>query len=119
MKQSDIIRAYNATEQLANCSITKKEQWAVYQLRYFLRPHVEFQKEQEEVLRNKYMEFASEDGMLSKEKVPEYLNDLNEIGSLEIELGEWKKPKIAFADGITFKITEALENFFEFLPPED
>ena len=119
MKQYKIIQAYKATEDLSNCAITKKEQWAVYQLRYFLRPHIEFQTEQEESLRKKYSEFADENGKLSQEKVPEYIADLNEIGNLEIELDEWTKPKIAFTDGITYKITEPLEDFFEFLPPSE
>ncbi len=119
MKQFKIIQAYKATEELSNCAITKKEQWAVYQLRYFLRPHIEFQTEQEESLCKKYSEFTDEKGMLTQEKIPEYIADVKEIGNLEIELGEWKKPQIAFADGITYKITEPLEDFFEFLPPAE
>lgn len=119
MKQGKIISAYNTAEKLAECDLTDKEQWEVYKLRKFLRPHYEFQLERENAVREKYSSFTNQNGMINGEKAQEFLRDMNAIGEIEIELEEYKKPEIKITKGITCKIIEPLEDFVEFLPPAE
>ena len=119
MKQYQIINAYKAAEKLAECELDPKEQWKVYKLRQFLRPHIEFRTEQEEKIRKKYIEFADDKGNLSGQKAAEYYNDLNELNNVEIEIEDREKPKIQFVKGITCKISEPLEDFIEFTEPAE
>lgn len=119
MKQYQIINAYQAAEKLADCELDAKEQWDIYKLRQFLRPHIEFRKEQEEKLVKKYIEFADESGNLNGMKAVEYHNDLNGLNNLDVEMENREKIKIRFAKGITCKISEPLENFIEFTPPDE
>ena len=119
MKQSKIITAYRMLEALAdNEHLSKKEQWNLYKLRCDLKPHVEFQVEQEELVRKKYEEFADDKGIITGEKAESYVNEIKSISEIEVDL-ELKKPQIRMTDGITFKIIEPLEEFVEFLPPEE
>lgn len=118
MKQSKIIDAYNMSTTLSECEITDIEQWEVYKLRKILRPHVEFQQEREMAIKEKYIPFADEKGALRKDKVQDYINEINSIGNLDVELEEFSKPKIKITKGITCKIIEPLEDFVEFLPPD-
>lgn len=117
MKQSKIISIFKTLETLAdNEHLSKENQWDLYRLRRFLRPHFEFQQEREDTLRKKYMEFANEEGLLPKDKTQEFINELNEIGNLEVELEEYQKIKIPIKEGMSFKIMEPLEDFIEFTP---
>lgn len=116
MKQSKIINSYKVMESLADIQdLSEQEQWAIYQLRKMLRSHFEFQLEREEALREKYREFADEAGHLKGEKADEYINSLNDIGNMDIELKEFEKPKIRLVKGITFMTAESLEDFIEFI----
>ena len=119
MKQSKIITAYNTAEQLVECNLTDQEQWEVCKLRQFLRPNYEFQQERENAIREKYSSFIDMNGMINGEKAQEFVKEINAIGDVEVELEERKKPQIKFTKGITFKITEPLEDFIEFLPPAE
>ena len=119
MKQNKIIAAYKMLETLAdNEHLSKKEQWGLYKLRCDLKPHFEFQVEQEDIIRSKYQEFADEKGEITGKKAEDFIAEIKSIGELDTEL-EIKKPKIKMAEGITFKIIEPLEDFVEFLPPEE
>ncbi len=118
MKQSTIILAYKTLENLVdNEHFTKAEQWEFYKVRKALRPHFDFQIEQENKLRDKFMDFADKDGNLPSDKTIEFMQGLNEIGSLDVEVQEIDKPKIPMVEGMTFKQIEPLEDFIEFLPP--
>ena len=120
MKQFTFINAYKALEQIAdNANLTKKDQWNLYKLRVMLRPHVEFQEEQERIVRGKYAEYADENGILTGEKAAEFAKEMQSIVDTEIEYEPVEKIRIEMVDGITFKTIEALEEFIEFLPPED
>lgn len=118
MKQYKIIQAYNAVEKFSELPLTEKEQWEIYKLRKILRPHNDFQEEREEDIKKKYLEFADENGHLSEEKAQEYIQDLNEVGNLDIELQDFQKPVIRVVQGLTFKVIEELEDFIEFIPPD-
>ena len=120
MKQIKIVKAYQFLEVLSdNKNLTPKEQWDIYKLRTVLRDHYAFQCEQEEKIRDKYREFANEDGNLKKEKYDELTKDLKTLGEMDVDLGKFTRPKIRMEDGITFRIIEPLEDFVEFLPPEE
>lgn len=120
MKQTNIMKAYKLLESLAdNPDLNKMDQWKLYKLRTVLRPHYDFQVEQENIIRQKYIDQADESGNLSGEPARQYVDEINAIGDLEIDMGEFEKPMIKMVDGITFKIMEPLEGFVEFLPPDE
>ena len=118
MKQVNIIIAYNTLELLADNETLKNNksvQWDLYKLRKELRPHFEFQKEQEDIVREKFIKFAAEDGSLPNDKAQEFIKELNDIGNLDIEV-DIQKIKVPMVEGITFKLIEPLEEFIEFTP---
>ena len=120
MTQSQIINAYKTLPELSEISgISKKEQWELYKLRNVLKTHFEFQVEQENKIREKYSEYADKDGNLFGEYAERFVNDMKEIADLEVELGEFDKPKIRIQDGMTLKMIDPLDNFVEFLQPEE
>lgn len=120
MKQTDIMKAYKLLESLAdNQALNKMDQWNLYKLRLILRPHFDFQVEQENIIQQKYIELADELGNLSGEPAKQYMEEINAVGNLDVEMDEFEKPQIRMVDGITFKIIEPLEEFVEFLPPEE
>lgn len=115
MKQSVIIEAYNTMESLAeNQNLTDDEQWEIYKLRKMLRPHFDFQKEREEQIKAKYLEFADKDGNVSKEIGQKYMDDLKAVADLDIEIEEFAKPEIS-NKGINFLTMEKLDYFIEFV----
>ena len=116
MKQINIIQAYNNLEGLLDIKYYhSKEQWALYNLRKELRSSVEFYEEQTEKIKNKYLEFADEKGILSGTHYQDYLRETEELNNLEIE-PTFEKITLPFVDGITFKTAESLEEFIEFKP---
>jgi hypothetical protein len=118
MKQFDIIKAYKTLETLAdNKNFNGKEQWDLYNLRKELRSHAEFQEEREKALYDKYISFADDKGQISGKPYADYLKDLEELNSMEIEL-DIDKLSIRFVDGMSFKDAEPLEDFIEFTMPE-
>ena len=118
MKQSKIIQAYKATEELANItSFTTKDQWQIYTLRKALRPHVEFQQEREKALAEKYAKYADDKGVISGQRYIDYTKELAELGQMDVEL-DVNPIKLTLAEGVTFKTIEALEGFVEFEPKE-
>ena len=120
MKQSKITIANKLLETLAdNGGLSKKEQWELYKLRLALRPRIDFQREQEDIIRSKYQEFADEKGELVGKKADDFVKEMKSIGDLDVEIEGLTKPQIKMTDGITFKIIEPLEEFVEFLPPEE
>lgn len=120
MKQHKIMTAYKLLESLAdNPHLTKQEQWGIYKLRVALRPHCEFETEQENIIREKYREFADENETLTGDKAKEFIAEMKSVGDLDVDVEEFVRPTIRMNDGITCKVIEPLEEFVEFLPPED
>ncbi len=114
MKQSRIIVAYREMERLANNpNITDKGQWQLYKLRKALRPHVDFQKEREAAIQKKYSHYADENGNINGPIVKEYMDDMNALNEMEVELEEFEKPVIPIS-GVNFLTMENLEDFIEF-----
>ena len=118
MKQFEIINAYKTLEILAdNEHLSKKDQWLLYKVRKLLRPHAEFQEEQENNIREKYIEFADERGNLPQDKSKEFIKDMQELNMLDKDIDEFEKIRIPIVDGINFKLMEPLEKFIEFTEP--
>jgi len=117
MKQIKIANAYRQLETFADIQdLSQQEQWSIYQLRKTLRPHFEFQTEREEVIRSKYRKFADEEGVIRDNKADEFVNEMNELNNMEIELEEFTRPQIRMVKGISFLMAEELEDFIEFIP---
>lgn len=112
MKQIDIINAYKQMDELASIQFSKEDQWKIYCLRKALRPHVEFQDEQDKKLAEKYTPYADENGNLTGEKFLEFMREKQELALLEQETPE--KIELPLLEGINFKTIEALENLIEF-----
>ena len=120
MKQIEIINAYKTLEELAaNANLTKFEQWGLFKIRKMLKPHIDFQMEQENRVRESFREYADAEGNLHDADADRFVEEMKSIGEMEIEMEEYERPKVKMTDGITFKIIEPLEAFVEFLPPED
>lgn len=120
MKQFKIVNAYQTLEQLAsNENLTEKEQWDIYKLRKALRPHIEFRDERVAAIQEKYRDDIDEQGNIHGEQAVKYLNEIQAVNNLDIELEELSKPKVKFAKGMNCKITEPLEDFIEFTEPAE
>ena len=118
MKQFKIVKAYQATENMSKCEKLDAETlWSIYQLRKKLYPHVEFQAEREDALREKYAEFADEDGVIKGEPYTNYVKDLSEIATMDKEVNIPDKITIKLQDemGITVQMMEALDEFVNFV----
>lgn len=120
MKQYKIVNAYNALYALSEASgINKKEQWEIYRLRNILKPHFEFHTEQENKVREKYGEYADDAGNLSGEYADNFVKEMQEVNDIDVELDGFIKPQIRMTEGITLKISDPLDGFVDFLPPEE
>lgn len=117
MKQIKILQAYMATEQLANNNdIPNDIQWDIYQLRKMLYPHVEFYEDRANAIREKYREFASEDGTLTGDKADKFKNEIKELEDMDKEIDTSNKfiIRVNKGTGITALIMEALDEFITF-----
>lgn len=119
MKQYKIVRAHEATESLSKCeNLNVDTLWAIYQLRKKLYPHVEFQLERDKALKEKYSEFADEEGMIRGKPYNDFLSEKEKLANLEVEdidLSEKIKIKLQDGIGITVQMMEDLEDFIEFV----
>lgn len=120
MKQYKIINAYQILEKLSeNENLTDFDQWEIYKLRKFLRPHFDFQSEREDSIRQKFKDDIDEQGNIHGEKAAAFLKDMQELSNMDIEIEERTKPQIKLVKGITCKIIEPLEDFIEFTEPAE
>lgn len=116
MKQRKIMNAYAGLEALAkNTELSEKEQWQLYQLRKILRPHFDFQAEREEAMREKYSDYIGSDGQIAPEKRADWMNDLNELLNMDVDVEIDEKPQIRFVKGVNLMIAEPLEDFVDFI----
>ena len=113
MKQIKLVNAYKATEDLAKVNFSKDDQWKIYCFRKALRPHIEFQEEQENKLVEKYKPYADEQGIVSGKEYIDFLNEKRELNDMDVEF-EAEKIELPLVDGIIFKTIESLEDFIEF-----
>lgn len=117
IKQSKLIMAYKATEKLADKpALDEQALWALYGIRRKLRPNAEYQSERENAIRQKYVPYANENGEISGQRYSEFLDELNAVGELDVDLGEITKIDIPFSKelGLTLHDIEALEDFVNF-----
>lgn len=120
MKQYQILNAYKNIEKLSeNENLTDLDQWKIYKLRKVLRPHIEFQEEREQTILEKYRPYANKDGMLEGEKMQEYVNEIQNILQLDVDVTSFVKPVIRLVKGITCIQIEQLEDFIEFTEPAE
>ncbi len=118
MKQFKILNAYRTLEVLSeNELLTETEQWKLYKLRKLLKPHIDFQSEREDAVREKYRDNIKPDGRIEGKPAELFLKDMQAIQNLEVELEEFTRPQVKMVKGITLKTIEPLEDFIEFLPP--
>lgn len=116
MKQSKIIDAYNAIEMLSkNTELNEQEQWRLYQVRKLLRPHIEFQLEREDALKEKYKDYIDNEGKIAVEKAMEWNHDINKLMNMDVDINVTDKPIIRFVKGVTCIVAEALDDFVEFI----
>ena len=119
MKLFKIINAFKALETLSeNVELSKKEQWELYKLRKQLRSHIEFEQEREEAVKEKYRPNANENGELTSTDAVKYLEEIQDLVNMDVEVEDFTKPQIKFAKGISCKITDPLEDFIEFVQPD-
>lgn len=119
MKQFKIINAYKTLETLSeNENLTELDQWNIYKIRKILRPHVEFQEEREQSVREKYQPYADNEGVLKGEKYLSFMQEMYDLSQLDVEIDAFNKPQIKAVKGITYKIIEPLEDFIDFVEPE-
>lgn len=115
MKQQDIIKVYNTLESLANNeNLHAEDQFAIYKLRKELRQYADFQKEREDKMLEKYKPFADENGLIKGEKYVEYMNDVNDLNNVEVNIDNIEKISLPLVDGINFLTMEVLEPVINF-----
>lgn len=118
VKQHQIIRAYKATETIKkNETLPKALLWEIFQLRKKFSPHVEFQEEQEESLRKKYMPYADEEGTIKGQHFQDFMKEVEEIGVIDKEL-DCEPIELPVVDGLTIEFMEDLDPFVTFKKPE-
>ena len=120
MKQNKINLAYVALGKLCeNEALSEKSQWKIYMLRKKLRPYVEFYDERMAMITKKYREFADEEGKIDGIHALNFVKDRNELDELDIDINLGSKPSIGLVKGIHCTDIEELEDFIEFVPPDD
>ena len=118
MKQYKIINAYKMLETLSdNENLTEFDQWSIYKIRKILRPHIEFQEEREQSIRDKYIPYADKDGIISGEHYVSFMQEMQKLAQMDVEIEPYIKPRIKLTKGITYKTIEPLEEFIEFVEP--
>ena len=116
MKQLKIINAYKATEVLANnTSLSNDIQWSIYRLRKALTPHIEFYKEREQAIKDKYSMFIDDKGYISGEEASKFQNEIQELNNMDKDIDfEPCEIQVPEGNGITALIMEQLEGFIQF-----
>ena len=124
MKQSTIIQAYKTIQELSQQKLPLAVGHKLWTVKRMLEPHWEFQREKEQEVFEKYKPVINEDGSLQfKDKEEgeafgkEYLEMVNEVADLDVDLGEYKKVLLHFDDKIDMTVDEiaALSEFVDFV----
>ena len=117
MKQSKIIEAYKMLDSFSdNSTLSYSVLWDLYQLKKSLQIHMDFFNSQLELIRNKYISFADENGNISGEPYQNYLNDIAQLGDMDKDVSSILKPTIKLSEfpGITMKTMDAIGDFVNF-----
>jgi len=112
-----INEVYNVTEKLSeNKELSDSVLWCLYKLRKDLRIHIDFYKEREQDIKNKYMSYVDENGQIHGETMSQYLNEIKELNNMDKDVSNISKYTINIKDihGITIHDMESLESFIEF-----
>ena len=116
MKQSVIFSAYQTLESFSeNDKFSYSVLWDLFQLKTTLKPHVDFFNERMDVIKQKYLPMANDKGELSGEPLTQYLDEVNELGNMDVKI-KIDKPTLSLKDmpGITIKIMDSLNAFVNF-----
>lgn len=115
MKLSDIITAYNATNELADVKeLSPANQWAIYKFRKDAKTQLDFYNEKTTEIKNEFSQYADENGNLNQDKIEPYLKKIKEINDIDVDF-EPEKKTISLVNGISFTVIEKLDKFFEFI----
>ena len=117
MKQIKILNAYGVTEMLSkNDRLSVDALLALFKLRKFLQPYIEFAEERQQTIIEKYKQFIDEKGNITGEPFNNYTVEISELMETDIEIDPFEKRTIILKDdmGITLQMMEALEPFIEF-----
>ena len=124
MKQSTIIRAFKALNNIYGQKTSLSVSHKLWTLRNLLAPHWDFQTEKEQEVIQKYGPEIAEDGTVkfkSKEDetacMKEYAQTVNEIAELDVDLGDFKKIVLHFDDKLEMSVEDmdALSEFIDFV----
>lgn len=124
MKQKDIITAYQAIMSFSANEKNKKNaslklNYGLFKIRKMLEPHYEFQGEQEKKIFQELNPVRTDDGNLdfgTSEKRDTFIQKMQELTDMEVDLGEFVKPVVSLNEDVTFTLDEiqALEEFIDF-----
>lgn len=115
--QNKIVQAFKASEKVIdNENLPNDVLWKIYKIRHVMMPSVEFQDIRENAIRNKYAAYLNDKGELVGTLYNEYLNDIRELGMMEVELDFDHREYIRYNPDykLTIREIEALEDFIDF-----
>ena len=118
VKQFELIKAYKATETLKdNDHLSESVLWNLYRFRKALSPYIEYQREREKALLDKYLKYADDSGSITGEPYQNYIKEIQEIAELGKEF-DWEPIELPTVQGLTISMMEDLDNFISFKQPE-
>ena len=124
MKQSTIIRAFKALNNIYGQKTSLSVSHKLWTLRNLLAPHWDFQTEKEQEVVRKYEPTIADDGSVKfkskddeKACMDEYMQTVNEIAELDVDLGDFKKIVLHLDDKLEMSMEdmEALSEFIDFV----
>ena len=123
MKQINVINAYSTTEKLSdNGDLPINTKWILCQTRKTLRPHYEFQVEQNKQILEKYNgQYDQATNQINFETIDQangFQKEHDELDNLDVEVQLDIKPTLKLSEipNITVHQMETLEAFIEFIP---
>lgn len=118
MTNYNIIKAYNATDELAeNKSLPVSSKWDIFELRKGLLPHIEFVQEQQAELLTKYNGKVNDQGGFSfedQEDAKQFAVEYEELLKFDKDVSDLKKPVIPI-DSINVHTMETLSELVNFI----
>lgn len=124
MKHSEVINAYIVLERLSSGEMPLSVSYKLFKTKKLLQPQWDFQKERIDTIMNRYAPQKLMDGSVKfrnkkeGEKCASELNEMiNEIGNMDVEFADLKKPTISLNTDINLSIDDidALSPFIDFI----
>ena len=120
MKQGEIVAAFKIYERFQNnISLPNDISYAFFRLGKLIGPHVDFQIERQNQLRDKY--HAQEDGkggyvFSTEEEQKAFTEEINELINMDVDLGEFTKIPFKIDGRCNLSASElmVLDDFMEF-----